>query len=53
MRFTLSHPEVTTLLCGFSDVAHVEEAVACAGAGPLDPDDERRMQVVWRNNFAQ
>jgi len=35
IRFALSNPEVSTALVGFSDIGQIEEAVRCAGLGPL------------------
>ena len=49
-RFILQHPGVTTVLGGFSELAHLEEAVGCSGAGPLSDEDMARLDLVWRAN---
>ena len=49
-RFILQHPGVTTVLGGYSELAHLEEAVACSGADPLSDEDMAYMEMVWRSN---
>lgn len=47
LRFVLGNAQVSTVLVGFSDVEHVEHAVACAEKGPLPPGLEDRLARVW------
>lgn len=49
-RFILQHPGVTTVLGGFSEMSHLEEAIGCAGADPLSEEDMARLDMVWRAN---
>jgi aryl-alcohol dehydrogenase-like predicted oxidoreductase len=51
IRFALSRPEVSTVLVGFSDVSHMEEAAAAAGAGPLPADALARIADLYRTDF--
>ncbi len=38
LRFTLSHPDVDTVIVGTCDNDHLQENIASAQAGPLPPD---------------
>ena len=49
-RFILQHPGVTTVLGGFSELSHLEEAVGCSGAESLPDEDMAYLQMVWRSN---
>ena len=40
IRYVLAEPAVSTVVLGFSEVAHVEQAVAYAARGPLSEDDQ-------------
>jgi len=51
IRFILMHPGVCSVLGGFSDVAQVEEMIACSGAGPLSEENMVQLEMVWRSNF--
>ncbi len=51
-QFILTHPGVTTVLGGFSALAHLEELAPAADAGPLDQADLARIQEAWNANFA-
>lgn len=50
-RFILQHPGVTSVLGGFSEIPHIEELTAAAGAGPLTEQEMARIDMVWRGNF--
>src|SRR4029077_6488444 len=39
IRFGLMKSEVSTVLVGFSNTAHIDEALACSGAGGLSQDE--------------
>ena len=51
LRFALMQPGVTTVLGGFSCLEHLEEAAPASGAGPLSPEQMRRVEELWRTNF--
>jgi aryl-alcohol dehydrogenase-like predicted oxidoreductase len=51
IRFGLMKAEVSTVLVGFSNTAHIDEAVACSGAGPLSQDAMAKMRQLWDNDF--
>ncbi|HTE87217.1 MAG TPA: aldo/keto reductase [Dehalococcoidia bacterium] len=50
-QFILSHPGVSTVVGGYSELAHMEEAVSCSGRGPLTSDEMRRVHEVWEADF--
>src|SRR5205823_5454812 len=43
IRFALSKPGVSTVVVGYSTVAHLEEALRYAERGPLSPDGVQRV----------
>jgi len=51
IRFALMKPEVSTVLVGFSNTAHIDEAVACSGAGGLSQSVMERLRKLWDNDF--
>jgi aryl-alcohol dehydrogenase-like predicted oxidoreductase len=53
IRFSLSHPAVTTVLGGFSDVNQIEEMASCSGQGPLSDENMVRVEMAWRSNFGK
>ncbi len=52
-RFALMKPEVSTVLVGFSNIAHIEEAVACSGTGGLPEEAMVRMNQLWKTDFGR
>lgn len=50
-QFILSHPGVSTVVGGYSELAHMEEAVTCSGKGPLSDAEMRRLQETWQADF--
>jgi aryl-alcohol dehydrogenase-like predicted oxidoreductase len=50
-RFVLMSSGVATVLGGFSETSHLEEALAAACMGPLPREDLARIEMVWRANF--
>lgn len=52
-RFILQDDAVTTVLGGFSETAHLDEAVGCSGAPPLSDEDMARLEMVWRSNVGK
>jgi aryl-alcohol dehydrogenase-like predicted oxidoreductase len=53
IRFGLMKSEVSTVLVGFSNTAHVDEAVACSGAGALSQDAMTKMRQLWDTDFGR
>ena len=53
IRFGLMKSEVSTVLVGFSNTAHIDEAVACSGAGALSQDSMAKMRQLWNSDFGQ
>ena len=51
VRFALMHPDVSTVLAGFSSLEQVEEAATCSGKGPLSGLAMERLRNVWKANF--
>ena len=45
-RFALSHPEVTTALCGPANREQMQEALRALDEGPLSPEEMTRMQRI-------
>ena len=52
-RFILQDEAVTTVLGGFSELPHLEEAVNCSGSDPLSNEDMARLDMVWRSNVGK
>ena len=53
IRFGLSKPEVSTVLVGFSNSAHIDEAVACSVAGGLSQDALAKVRELWDTDFGR
>jgi L-galactose dehydrogenase/L-glyceraldehyde 3-phosphate reductase len=53
IRFALMKPEVSTVLVGFSNLAHIEEAAACSGTGGLPEETMARMKQMWETDFGR
>lgn len=53
IRFALMKPEVSTVLVGFSNTAHIDEAVACSGAGGLSQEAMARLRKLWDSDFGR
>lgn len=51
IRFALTKPEVSTVLVGFSELDHVEQAVSCSGAGGLPDEAMGRLKSYWESDF--
>jgi L-glyceraldehyde 3-phosphate reductase len=52
-RFILDTVGVTTVLGGYSELAHLEEAAATSDLAPLSDEVVARMRLVWRANFGR
>lgn len=51
IRFALMKPGVSTVLVGFSNTAHIDDAVACSGAGGLSDEAMARLRDLWITDF--
>ena len=51
IRFGLMKQEVSTVLVGFSNTTHIDEAVACSGAPPLSDNEMAKMRRLWGADF--
>jgi aryl-alcohol dehydrogenase-like predicted oxidoreductase len=53
IRFGLMKAEVSTVLVGFSNTAHIDEAIACSGVGPLSQDAMAKLRQLWDTDFGR
>lgn len=53
IRFALMKPEVSTVLVGFSNTSHIDEAVSCSGAAGLSQDEMHKLKQLWDNDFGR
>ncbi len=53
IRFALMKAEVSTVLVGFSNNAHIDEAIACSGAGGLSQETVARLRRLWQTDFGK
>jgi aryl-alcohol dehydrogenase-like predicted oxidoreductase len=53
IRFGLMNRAISTVLVGFSNTAHIDDAVACSGAPPLSEEQMARMQELWQTDFGK
>lgn len=51
IRFGLMNPKVSTVLVGFSNTTHVDDAVACSGAPGLSEAEMARVRKLWETDF--
>jgi aryl-alcohol dehydrogenase-like predicted oxidoreductase len=53
IRFALMKPEVSTVLVGFSNLEHIEEAVGCLGSGELPGEAMANLRQLWETDFRE
>jgi aryl-alcohol dehydrogenase-like predicted oxidoreductase len=53
IRFALMNEKVSTVLVGFSNPNHVDEAVACSGAPGLSAEQIAKMRTLWQSDFSK
>lgn len=53
IRFGLMNPYMSTVLVGFSNPTHVDDAVACSGAPALGEEQMARLRELWRTDFGE
>jgi aryl-alcohol dehydrogenase-like predicted oxidoreductase len=51
IRFGLMNSKVSTVLVGFSNTAHIDEAVACSGAPGLSDEQVAKVRELWETDF--
>ena len=51
IRFGLMNQKVSTVLVGFSNTTHIDEAVACSGAPGFSDEDLAKMRTLWQTDF--
>ena len=51
IRFGLMNSKVSTVLVGFSNTAHIDEAVACSGASGLSDEQMGKIGRLWETDF--
>lgn len=53
IRFGLMNPKVSTVLVGFSNTDHIDEAVACSGAPLLSKEEMTKIEKLWKTDFGR
>jgi len=53
IRFGLMKSEVSTVLVGFSNPAHIDAAVACSGAPGLSDNELKKLRNLWGTDFGR
>ncbi len=53
IRFGLMNQKVSTVLVGFSNIMHVDEAVACSGMPSLSDQQMSKMSELWQSDFGK
>jgi aryl-alcohol dehydrogenase-like predicted oxidoreductase len=53
ISFGLMKPEVSTVLVGFSNTSHIDEAVACSGTSGLSDEQMVKMRKLWKSDFGR
>ena len=53
IRFGLMNPKISTVLVGFSNTTHVDEAVGCSGAPGLSEEEMTKVRKLWDTDFGK
>lgn len=53
IRFGLMNQQVSTVLVGFSNTTHVDEAVACSGTASLSGQQMSKISDLWQSDFGK
>jgi len=53
IRFGLMNSKVSTVLVGFSNTTHVDDAVACSGAPALTDEQMAKVRRLWETDFKE
>lgn len=51
IRFGLMNEKVSSVLVGFSNTRHIDDAIACSGAPPLSSDQMEKLAALWKADF--
>jgi aryl-alcohol dehydrogenase-like predicted oxidoreductase len=51
IRFGLMNAHISTVLVGFSNTTHIDDAAACSGAPPLAEEQMAKMRELWATDF--
>jgi aryl-alcohol dehydrogenase-like predicted oxidoreductase len=51
IRFGLMNPKISTVLVGFSNTRHIDEAVACSAAPGLSEEQMAKLRRLWDGDF--
>ena len=53
LRFALANPDITCIVFGVAELAHLDQALEAAEKGPLPTDAIRRLEPLWASDFRQ
>lgn len=53
IRFGLMNSKISTVLVGFSNPTHVDDAVACSGAPALTDEQMEKVRRLWETDFKE
>jgi len=53
LRFVLDQPAVSAAVIGLAELSHLDEALAVPDMPQLGVDAERRLQMLWSNDFGE
>ena len=53
IRFGLMNQKVSTVLVGFSNTTHIDEAVACSGMPGLLDEQMAKVEKLWQTDFGK
>jgi aryl-alcohol dehydrogenase-like predicted oxidoreductase len=53
IRFGLMRRAVSTVLVGFSNTTHIDEAVACSAAPGLSEEETGKLAELWKTDFGK
>jgi hypothetical protein len=45
------NPKVSTVLVGFSNTTHIDEAAACSGAPAISQEAMAKIRTLWETDF--
>ena len=51
LRYGLANREMSSIVVGMAELAHLETAIAAANMGPLPPDAVERLEPVYESGF--
>jgi aryl-alcohol dehydrogenase-like predicted oxidoreductase len=53
IRFGLMNQQVSTVLVGFSNTTHIDEAIACSGMPVLSDEQMAKIKKLWETDFGK